>query len=137
MLASRARLLDVRLLGRHQLAAVAATAIDFAVMITLVELLRVSAPAATLLGALAGGVSNFTLSRVWAFAKRHDGSLASQAWRYAMVCAGGALLNAGAMAVVLAAVATPYALVRVAVSILVSALNTYPLHTRVVFRVRT
>jgi putative flippase GtrA len=128
------RLFDLHLFGKHQLAAVAATAIDFAVMIALVELAKLSPPVATVAGAICGGVTNFTVGRAWAFRDLHTGSLQGQAARYAVVSLGGALLNAGLLALVLAAVSLPYVLGRVFVSAAVSALYTYPMHTRVVFR---
>ena len=128
------RLVDVTLLGRHQIAAFAATAFDFGAMIALVEIARLAPPAATMLSAMLGGLVNFTLSRTWAYRERHDGTLRSQASRYAIVSIGGALLNAGLLALALE-VMGGYAGLRVVVAILVSLLYTYPLHTRVVFRV--
>ncbi|MBX3208683.1 MAG: GtrA family protein [Labilithrix sp.] len=130
-----AALLDVRLLGRHQLAAVVATLVDFASMIALVELAGAAPAYATLLSATAGGVTNFFLGRTWAFRERHRGTLAAQAARYALACAGGALLNASLLGATLALAAAPYVVARVVVSILVSIAYTYPMHTRFVFRV--
>lgn len=127
-------LFDLRLLGRHQAAALLATCADFAIMIALVELARLAPPLATVLSAVAGGAVNFALSRAWAFRARHRGTLAGQAARYAVVSLGGALLNGAVLAAVLAVVSAPYVLARVGVSVLVSVLYTYPLHTRVVFR---
>jgi putative flippase GtrA len=126
---------EVGLLGRHQAAAALATACDFASMIALVELARLSPPTATMLSAALGGIVNFTLSRTWAFRARHEGTVRSQALRYGVVSLGGALVNASALALVLRAIALPYPIARVAVSIAVSLLYTYPLHTRFVFRV--
>lgn len=125
---------DLRLLGRHQAAALLATCADFAIMIALVELARLAPPLATVLSAVAGGAVNFALSRAWAFRALHRGTLTGQAARYAVVSLGGALLNGAVLAAVLAVVSAPYVLARVGVSVLVSVLYTYPLHTRVVFR---
>ncbi len=133
--ASPARLLDLWLLGRHQIAAALATAVDFGVMVALVELVNAPPPVATLLSASAGGVTNFLLGRTWAFRARHRGTFASQAVRYAVVCAGGALLNASLLGALLAVVAPPYVVARILVSFLVSVAYTYPMHTRFVFRV--
>ena len=137
MVPAPARLLDVRLLSKHQVAALAATAADFAVMIALVELAHLSPPLATLAGAVFGGVTNFSLGRAWAFRDAHTGSLRSQAARYAVVSLGGALLNAGLVASVLGVLSIPYVLARLLVSGLVSLAYTYPMHTRVVFRATT
>lgn len=131
-----ARLLDPRLLGRHQTAAAVATALDFSTMIALVELFGAPPAIATVVGAVAGGVTNFLVTRRWAFHELHSGSVRSQAARYAVVSSGGAILN-GAL-VQLALVATPlsYIVARTIGSALVSVFYTYPLHARVVFRVR-
>jgi putative flippase GtrA len=129
-----ARLFDLRLLGRHQAAAAFATGIDFTTMVALVELAHTPPPFATLLSATAGGITNFVVSRLWAFRHRHRGSVPAQAARYALACAGGALLNATLLAAVLAAAHPPYLAARVAISIVVSIAYTYPLHTRFVFR---
>ncbi len=133
----RHRLLDVRLLGRHQVAALLATGVDFAVMIALVELVKLAPPVATVLAAMCGGVANFTIGRTWAFRDLHTGSLAGQASRYAVASLGGALLNGLLLAALLAIVSLPYVLARVVVSALVSLAYTYPVHTRFVFRAQS
>ncbi len=132
----RASLFSASLLARHQLAAVAATVVDFGVMIALVELARTSPPLSTFCSALIGGVTNFTLSRTWAYRRAHEGSVTSQGIRYAVVSCGGALLNAVLLGGVLRMLAFPYTFVRAGVAVLVSVFYTYPMHTRVVFRVR-
>lgn len=126
----------LRLFGKHQLAALVATGIDFGTMIALVELAHVAPPLATVGGAVCGGMTNFAIGRSWAFRGVHTGSLPGQAARYAAVSLGGALLNGALVAVVLAAVALPYVLARLIVAALVSVTYTFPLHTRVVFRAR-
>lgn len=132
---ARPPLLDLRLLGRHQVAAAIATGVDFGLMIALVELARIPPAPATFLSAIGGGLTNFALSRAWAFRARHEGSLSSQAGRYAAVSLGGALLNALLLGAVLRAVQLSYVVVRALVSLAVSVLYTFPMHTRVVFRV--
>jgi putative flippase GtrA len=131
----RGAIVDPRLVLRHQAAAAVGTAADFATMIALVELLRLAPPVATMASAMVGGVVNFTVSRTWAFRERHDGSVRSQAMRYALASAGGAVLNALLLSLVLRAASIPYPLARGAVAIAVSLLYTYPVHTRIVFRV--
>lgn len=129
-----ARLLDLRLIGKHQVAAFLATIVDFSVMIALVELAGAAPPLATIGAAVCGGMANFTLGRTWAFREQHTGSLSGQAARYAVVSLGGALLNAGVLAAMLAVAMIPYVLARLVVSYSVSLAYTYPMHTRVVFR---
>jgi putative flippase GtrA len=126
----------LRLFGKHQVAALAATGVDFGMMILLVELAHVAPPLATVGGAFCGGVTNFAIGRTWAFRDVHTGSLPGQAARYAAVSIGGALLNGALVALVLSAVAVPYVAARILVAALVSVAYTFPLHTRVVFRAR-
>lgn len=128
-------LVDARLLRRHQVAAALGTSADFATMVALVEVGRLAPPVATFLSAVAGGIANFVLSRTWAFRARHRGSFAAQAVRYGAVSFGGAVLNGALLGTALRIVAAPYVSARVVISIAVSLLYTYPLHTRVVFRV--
>jgi putative flippase GtrA len=129
------RLVDPRLLARHQITAALGTTADFGTMVALVELGHLSPPVATILSAIAGGVVNFSLSRVWAYRERHGGSLASQAARYAVGSLGGALLNATLLALFLRLAAVPYPAARAIIAIAISVLYTYPVHTRLVFRV--
>ncbi|MDB4935682.1 MAG: hypothetical protein JWP87_2654 [Labilithrix sp.] len=128
------RLYHLHLFGKHQLAALIATGVDFAVMIALVELAALPPPLATVIAAICGGVTNFTLARTWAFRSVHTGTLSGQAMRYAVVSFGGALLNGALVALVLAAAAVPYVLARIVVSAAVSVAYTFPMHTRIVFR---
>lgn len=131
----RAGLLDGGLLARHQIAALLATGVDFTTMFLLVEAARLSPPSATLVSAILGALTNFAASRLWAYRNRHDERLVAQAVRYALVALGGAMLNAFLLASVLAATEAPYGLARAAVAVGISVLYTYPLHTRVVFKV--
>lgn len=131
---SNARLTDLRLLGRHQIAAGIATACDFGLMVGLVELVHASPPLATLVSAAFGGVVNFTVARTWAFRERHVGTVPSQAIRYAAVSLGGALLNALLLQAVLYFGGRGYLLARAIISVMVSVAYTYPMHARVVFR---
>lgn len=126
---------DLRLLGRHQIAAAIATSADFATMVAIVELAGVPPPLATLPSAIAGGLVNLTVARAWSFRQRHRGTIGTQAVRYATVSLGGALVNAAFLAALLNVADVPYPAARAAVAIVVSLLYTYPLHTRFVFRV--
>lgn len=129
---ARSPFVDLGLLGRHQAAAFVATAVDFAAMIALVEAAGLAPPLATIFSAILGGITNFAVSRTWAFRGRHAGAVHGQAARYAVVSLGGALLNGALVAL---AWFVPYVIARAFVSIAVSILYTYPLHTRFVFRV--
>jgi putative flippase GtrA len=119
-----------RTLLRHQLGALAATALDYALMILAVERLGVTPPAATALGATAGAVANFLLGRAWIF-RAGAGPWATQAARYALVSGGSAGWNALG---VLVLHDVPYVGARAAVSLAVSVLWNFPAQRRFVFR---
>ena len=120
-------------LGRHQLGAVAATAVDFAVMIALVEGIHVSPVTGTVVGAAVGAVTNFFLGRAWVF-RRHSGHWAAQGARYAAVAGASAGWNALGEHLVHDVAGIQYILARVFVSIAVSLLWNFPMQRRFVFR---
>ncbi len=119
-------------LGRHQLGAVAATVVDFATMILLVEGFAASPVVGTAVGASVGGIVNFWLGRVWVFRGQHD-CWTRQALRYALVSAAGAGLNALGEHLVSGVAHVPYVLARVIVSIGVSLGWSFPVQRRFVF----
>ncbi|EYF05596.1 GtrA family protein [Chondromyces apiculatus] len=91
---------DHRPLPRSIVVSVLATALDFTVVRVLVHTWGLSAPLATALGCVAGGVLAFTLSRTWVFEAR-SGSRAHQALRFVFVSGTSAALNAGGVALLL------------------------------------
>lgn len=86
-------------LVRTTAAAAAATAVDFAAYMMLVDLLGIRPWAATAIGCAIGGVTNFSISRLWVFAT--SGPARGQALRYVFVSGSSALLNSGGVAVLL------------------------------------
>jgi putative flippase GtrA len=112
---------------------VAATAVDFAVMIALVERLGVSPVAGTVVGASLGAITNFSLGRAWVF-RRHSGHWAAQGARYAVVAAASAGWNALGEHLVHDVAGMQYVAARVLVSIVVSLLWNFPMQRRFVFR---
>lgn len=84
-----------RLFGRTVVTSAEATAFDWAVASMLV-VVGMTAPLATLFGAFAGGVANWLANRLWAFRTR--GRASTEALRYALVSVSAAWLNAGAVA---------------------------------------
>jgi putative flippase GtrA len=121
------------LLTKHLVAALLATAVDFALMMLLVELAGIGAEVATLAGALLGGITNFTLGRTWVYRAAGARAPADQALRYAAVSAASAGLNALGEHVVVAWAGAHYAAVRVLVSLVVSVCWGYPMQRYVVF----
>lgn len=124
-----------RLLARHQIAAVAATALDFLVMIGCVELAGASPVTATAIGAGTGALSNFVLGRRWIF-RAQVGSASGQAWRYALVSASSLGLNSAGEALALKTAGLSYLLARVVVAGMVGVSWNYPMHRHFVFRTK-
>lgn len=83
-------------LGRSGVASAVATLLDGTLAWSLALLLAVPGPVSTLLGASIGGLTNWVLNRVWAF--RSGGAAGPEAFRYALVSAGAALLNTSGVA---------------------------------------
>jgi len=121
------------LLGRHQIASVLSTAVDFGVMVLVVELLGRSAVVGTLAGATCGAVTNFQLGRRWIFDARHEGA-APQALRYAIVSGGSAALNALGEYVAHDVLGLYYLAARALVAITVSFAWNFPMQRHFVFR---
>jgi|HubBroStandDraft_2_1064218.scaffolds.fasta_scaffold355188_2 putative flippase GtrA len=120
-------------LGRHQLGAAVATALDFATMILLVQGLGASPVLGTAVGASLGGIVNFVLGRAWVF-RGQTGRWTEQAVRYAVGSACGAGLNAFGEHLVNGVAHVHYVLARVMVSIVVSLAWSFPVQRRIVFR---
>lgn len=118
-------------LFRHQIAALAATSVDFVTMVALVELLAIAPSQATLIGASAGAGTNFVLGRKYAF-PNSEGSVAGQLIRYTVVAGMSALLNAFGVWL-LGRVGVPYAGARVATALVVSVAWNFPMHRAFVF----
>ncbi len=122
----------VALLSQHQLAALLATGLDYCVMIACVSLFGLSPVTGTVLGALVGAVTNFTLGRLWVFDAR-KGSLRGQALRYAMVSTLSLCCNAGGEWL-LVRVGLQYVLARLVASLVVGVSWNFPMHRHFVFR---
>lgn len=123
-----------RMLARHQVASLVATAADFTVMTLLVECLGVAPETATFGGALFGAVINFTLNRRYTFRSAGRNAARTEAFRYSLVSGASAILNATGEYIGTKWLDAPYLLVRVLVSVAVSLGWNYPLHRSFVFR---
>jgi putative flippase GtrA len=118
-------------LFRHQIAALAATSIDFVTMFTLVELFAAAPSHATLVGASAGAGANFVLGRKYTFPDS-EGSVAGQLVRYTVVAGMSALLNAFGVWM-LGRFGVPYGGARLATALVVSVAWNFPMHRAFVF----
>jgi putative flippase GtrA len=121
------------LLGRHQIASILSTAVDFGVMVLVVELLGRSAVVGTLAGATCGALTNFQLGRHWIFEARHEGA-APQALRYAVVSGGSAALNALGEYLAHDVLGIYYLAARALVAVAVSFAWNFPMQRYFVFR---
>ncbi len=121
------------MLGRHQLASIVSTAVDFGVMVLVVEVLKRSPVFGTLVGATCGAVTNFQLGRHWTFEARHEGA-APQALRYAGVSGASAAWNALGEYVAHNLLGVPYLLARAIVAVAVSFGWNFPMQRYFVFR---
>jgi len=122
----------VTLLSQHQLSSLVATGVDYCIMIACVSLFGLSPVVGTVIGALCGAVTSFTLGRRWVFDARR-GDLRGQALRYAMVSAVSLCCNAGGEWLLLR-VGLQYVLARVVTSIVVGIGWNFPMHRHFVFR---
>jgi putative flippase GtrA len=120
-------------LGRHQIASLISTAVDFGTMVLIVELLGLSPVAGTVTGASCGAVTNFQLGRHFTFGARTDG-VAPQAVRYAMVSAASAGLNALGEYGLHDRLHLQYFIARTMVAVAVSLFWNFPLQRHFVFR---
>jgi putative flippase GtrA len=120
-------------LGRHQVGAFVATAVDFSIMVLCVERLGLAPVAATAIGASVGAFTNFMLARAWIF-RRHEGHWAEQAIRYVLVSGGGAGWNTLGEHLMHDIERVQYVFARALVSVAVSLLWSFPMQRRFVFR---
>lgn len=122
----------VTLLSQHQLSSLVATGVDYCVMILCVSWFGLSPVAGTVIGALCGAVTSFTLGRRWVFDARR-GNLRGQALRYAAVSALSLCGNAGGEWL-LVRVGLQYIVARVIASTVVGIGWNFPMHRHFVFR---
>ena len=122
----------VMLLSQHQLASLMATGVDYCIMIACVSLFGLSPVLGTVIGALGGAVTSFTLGRRWVFDARR-GDLRGQVVRYAMVSAVSLCCNAGAEWLLVRA-GVHYLLARLVASTVVGIGWNFPMHRHFVFR---
>ncbi len=97
---------------RYAGAGIAGTALQYAVLVALVQLAGVGAVAASTLGAIAGALVNYRLNHQFTFAsdKTHGHALP----RFVVVAVGGIALNALVLATMLALVTSHYLIAQVA-----------------------
>ena len=119
--------------GRAQIAAFAATAVDFGTLFFATEILGVWYVFSTGLGAALGAVTNFALNRFWSFEATHV-AWGPQAVRYALVSGGSLGLNMLGVYAFTDGLGLKYGLSKVITAVLVGLFFNFPLHRRYVFK---
>lgn len=122
----------VTLLSQHQLSSLAATGVDYCIMILCVSVFGLSPVIGTIVGALCGAVTSFTLGRRWVF-DAQKGDIRGQALRYAAVSALSLCGNAGGEWL-LVRLGLQYIVARVVASTVVGIAWNFPMHRHFVFR---
>jgi len=123
----------LRTLAGHQLASFVSGAVDFLTMIAFVRWMALSPTLATVFGAAAGAVVNYSLGRSVVFPD-HAGDVGPQMARYALVSATSLLLNAFGEYVLAERLGVQYVLARAVIALSVSVLWNFPLQRHFVFR---
>lgn len=116
-----------------QAAALAGTAVDFAVTIVGVEALHLWYLPATVLGNVAGGGANFYLGRHHVFGAAGRG-VQGQAFRYGLVWAGSLLLNAAGTYLLTQGLGLKYLVSKTVVSLVVGLGFNYVMQLKFVFK---
>ena len=134
---SRGYIYDVKrtvtLLSQHQLSSLAATGVDYCVMILCVSVFGLGPVLGTVIGAFCGALTSFTLGRRWVF-QAHEGDIRGQALRYAAVSALSLCANAGGEWLLVHRLHLHYIVARVITSMVVGIGWNFPMHRHFVFR---
>jgi len=120
---------------KAQLNSIISTAVDFLVMITLVEVFSVWYIAAVVAGAAAGALTNFVLGRTWVFhAEGKD--IKTQLLRYLIVWTGSLVLNIAGVYFFTDILKLKYILSKIITAVVVGFTFNYILQKRFVFSVK-
>jgi len=126
--------MSYRTFSRSTLASGVTTAIDFAVLTSLVELARVDYVLATFLGSLAGATSSFWINRIWVF-ETGRGRTLDQAARFVLVQLGAALWHTCGVWLLVEQLAIRYPVAKAIAMVATYLAWNYPLNRRFVFDV--
>lgn len=118
---------------KAQAASLAATIVDFAVTIILVEVFHCWYLAASVIGTISGGVANFVLGRRWVF-KATEKGIPIQAIKYLLVWMGNLVLVSGGVYVVTNYGRINYVLSKILVSVVIGSTYNYLMQKRFVFK---
>lgn len=122
-------------LTRSTCTALVATIVDFAVLMSSVELLNFHYTIGTALGAALGATTNFLSNRYWAFPS-HNEWIFYQAFKYVVVSCCSLVLNVCFVFCFTEWMHWNYLISKFATSILVAIAWNYPLHKYFVFKTK-
>jgi putative flippase GtrA len=117
----------------HHTTSVIATCVDFATMIAVVEVLRLTPVWGTAIGATFGACANFVLARQWTYRTVDGGAVQVQIVRYLLVALLSLGLNAVGEHVFADVLHVQYVLGRVITAVIVSNAWNYPMQRFFVF----
>lgn len=114
---------------------IAATLVDVAVLILLVEVIGLSIPVSAFLASSAGAAMNFVLNKYIAFRDRSPITIRQLA-RFGAVAVATALLMALAMKLVAVELGVPYIVAKLLCAVTIFMVWTYPAQRKLVFSAR-
>ena len=117
--------------GRSQVTALLATAVDFGLLLILVEIVGLYYVGAVALAAAAGAVANYVANRMWAF--ESIGAVPAEVGRYVAVSTASLGWNVLLVWAITEQLGIVYLYSKVIVAILVGVLWNYPMHKYWVF----
>ena len=117
---------------RAQASSLIATLVDFFTTLILVELFMQHYLMASVLGAIAGAVTNFMINRQWAFNATEE-SVRKQSMRYVLVWTGSLMLNTSGLYLLTYFLNIKYIIYKIIVSLIVGIGFNYVLQKKYVF----
>jgi putative flippase GtrA len=118
---------------RYNIAAVIATAVDFATLLFLKEILEVNYVLATCAAATMGAVIAFSLGRYWAFVST-DAKKSTQIIKYLFVAIGSVALNTLGVYLITNYLNQDYKVSKIIIAFLVAVTYNYPLSKYYTFK---
>lgn len=120
---------------KAQASSIISTAVDFSVTFVLKYLMGTWFFAASVIGNVCGGITNFLLGRNWVFSSRENG-VGGQALKYLVVWLGNLALNAGGVYLFTEIIKLEEWMSKIVISVIVSIGYNYVFQKFFVFRKR-
>jgi putative flippase GtrA len=117
---------------KANVAAIAASLLDYLVTFLSVQCLRTDPVVASVIGTLSGGILNFMMGRTWVFGARKQ-RMDGQMIRYMLVWMGSFVLNTAGVYLLIRGGGVQYLIAKISVSVLVGLTYNYLMQKRYVF----